>query len=430
MTEDTISLTGQDKAIQSVSKFSRQHWLAIAFQAMLFWLGAGLATHGLNVVLPTLSQKYGIDYAQLLLWATPASWAGIAAGYICAKTAEKWGAKSTVLVCLFFSAVSYGLLGWASSIALFVIFFSGVSFFATGCAYIAGPAIIANWFPMKKDIAFGWTTVGQNLSSAFFVPVLVFFLAYFGDTYGFLGMSGLVMLLFVFFGLFSKSTPEEAGCYPDNDPNWKTHIPSSDTAVEDQINLNLTTAGLLKSKDIWLLGIGAGGVYIVLVGVISQLIPRMMGMGYDLQTAIWYMSLSALIGTIGAPFWGWLGQKIGTRYALAFYELWWIAAIVVNLLSGDSVILLWVSLLLIGLSLGGATNLTTSIVAGKYRRKAFAPAFGIVSPIQSIVRCFSFSILAFGLNYLGGFAGAWSLLAGIGVLTAICYLLVDPTPVD
>nr|WP_319515080.1 MFS transporter [uncultured Cohaesibacter sp.] len=430
MTDESGMMTVGEASVASTTKtnFTARHWMVIAMQAMLFFLGAGLTTHGLNIVIPTLAQTYGLDNAQLLLYATPASWAGIVSSYLAAKTSEKWGPKLTVLVCIFFSALCYTALGYASSITLFVTFFAGVAFFASGGVYIAGPAIIANWFPVKKDLAFGWTTVGQNLSSAFFVMMLAWFLGTFGPQWGFSGMSVLLAFLFVLFALFAKNTPEEAGLYPDNDPNWKAHLVNEDEDVA--VNPALTTGALLKNKDIWLLGLGAGGVYIVLVGVLSQLVPRMMDMGLDLQTAIWYMSLSALIGTVGAPFWGWLGQKLGTKWALAFYEAWWVAAIIINLVAGDSVVILWVSLLMIGLSLGGATNLTTSVVAGKFRRKAFAPAFGIVSPIQSIVRCFAFSILALGLTYLGGLAGAWMLLAGIGVLTVICYMLVDPTPVD
>nr|WP_320143610.1 MFS transporter [uncultured Cohaesibacter sp.] len=431
MTDNSEAIAASElgRAPDTKANFTGKHWQVIIFQGLLFFLGAGVTTHGLNVVIPTLSKTYNLDYAQLLALATPASWAGIVSSYLAAKASEKWGAKLTLLVCLLFTAVFYAALGYASSMMLFVFFFSGVAFFASGGAYIAGPSIIANWFPNKKDLAFGWTTIGQNLSSAFFVMLLAWFLATFGPQWGFSGMSVLLVILFLLFAVFSKNTPEEAGCFPDNDPNWKQHA-AVDEGNAGAVNPALTTGALLRNKDVWLLGLGAGGVYIVLVGVLSQLVPRMMDMGLDLQTAIWYMSLSALIGTVGAPFWGWLGQKIGTKWALAFYEAWWVVAIVINLLAGSSVVILWVSLLMIGLSLGGATNLTTSVVAGKFRRKAFAPAFGVVSPIQSIVRCFAFSILALGLNYLGGLAGAWALLGGIGVLTVVCYLLVDPTPVE
>ncbi|PLW77122.1 MFS transporter [Cohaesibacter celericrescens] len=442
MTEESGALTAEQPAGGSgvsastiKSGFGKRHWMVIFFQGMLFWVGAGLVTHGLNVVLPTLSAEYNLDYAQLLLWATPASWAGIAASYLCAKMTEKWGAKFTILICVFFAAISYAALGWASSITAFVIFFSGVAFFGSGFAYIAGPALVANWFPMKKDLAFGWTTVGQSLSSAFYVPVLVLFLGIFGSQYGFAGMSAILLAVFVLIAIFTTNKPEEIGCYPDNDPDWQAKLIKSQAKAESAAAgaskaVDLSTAGLLRSKDIWLLGLGAGGVYIILVGVLSQLVPRLISMGYDLNTAIFYMSLSALIGTIGSPVWGWLAQRISTKMALIVYEVWWIVAIVLNMISNGNEILLWASLVMIGLSLGGATNLTTSVVAGKYPREAFAKAFGVVSPIQSVVRCFAFSILAFGLNYLGGYTGAYALLVGIGVITMILYWLVDPTPVE
>ncbi len=50
--------------------------------------------------------------------------------------------------------------------------------------------------------------------------------------------------------------------------------------------------------------------------------------------------------------------------------------------------------------------------------------------MKSVIRCLSFSILAFGLAYLGGYTGAYALLVGVGVITLILLWLIDTTPVD
>lgn len=182
-------------------------------------------------------------------------------------------------------------------------------------------------------------------------------------------------------------------------------------------------------KDVWLMGIATGAIYVMLVAVVSQIVPRLMSSGYSLETAIFYMSVSALFGTFGAFGWGWLNQRVGVKKAIMAYTVWWIVAIVFNLFA-DNVYMLWISLLMIGFSLPGATNLSTALIATKFPRRLYIRAIGIVHPIQSIIRCFSFSILAFGLAYLGGYTGAYLLLAAVGVATFFLFLITDVTPVD
>ncbi|WP_316859866.1 MFS transporter [uncultured Cohaesibacter sp.] len=410
------------------SNFGKLGWAIIVTQAALYWIGAGICAHGLNLVLPTLVDTYSLDNSQLLLWATPASWAGIAAGFLCAKMVQKFGPKTTILTCLLAAAIFWGCLGMASSITLFVILFAGVSFFGTGFAYIGGSALVANWFPRKKDLALGWTSFGQTLSSAFFVPLLALSIAILGVKLGFLVISALMLIMFLVVASLLADKPEQLGCFPDNNPNWKDSFGAEDDP--DMQVQKLTVGRLLKMKDVWLMGLGSGCVYMVLVGVTSQLVPRLMSLGYDKNTSILYMSIAALIGTLGAYPWGWLGQKISTRLAIMVYMVWWFVAIMINILAHGNVYLLWVSLVMVGLSLGGATNLTTSIVASKFPRGQFAPAFGIIHPIQSLVRCCCFVVLAFGIEHLGGFDGAYGLLMGICIVTILMYWETNTDPIQ
>ncbi|PIP00335.1 MFS transporter [Pleomorphomonas carboxyditropha] len=417
-----------DPAVTDLSSnFGRHGWTVIGFQAVLFWFAAGLATHGLNITLPTLIARYGLDQATLLAWATPAAWAGVPAGFLAAKFAEKYGAKLTILIGIAACAVCWGLMGQASSVARFALCFAGLSFFATSFGYIAGPTLIATWFPLKKDLAFGWTTVGQALSSAFFVPLVAFFLAIFGPDYGFWGLSALLAVLFVAVALFIHNRPEEVGCHPDNDPRSLEKLAALKRAVPADA-AELTTRRLLRDVDVWLIGLATGCVYIVLVGVISQQVPRLTALGLPMDTAISYVMITALIGIPGAYAWGWVGQKLGTKPALVVYMLWWLVAVALQMFEPKGAVL-WASLLMIGFSLGGATNFATSIVASKFRREQFVKAFGVIHPIQSVVRCFSFSILAFGLNFLGGYAGAYALLAGVCLLTIVLVSRIDTRPI-
>ncbi len=408
--------------------FGVRGWSIIAFQAVMFWVAAGAITHGLNVTLPALSKTYNLDYNMLLALATPASWASIPAGPTAAWLCEKKGAKFNIILCLIACGLCFGLLGYASSFLSFSLLFAGVCFFGTGFAYVGGTSIVTSWFVRKAGLALGWCTVGQTFSSAFFVPALAASFAIMGVQHGFWGIASMMFVLAIVTTLFIHNKPEDIGLAPDNERITPAQL-AERQKQHDAYQCPLTVAQILRMKDVWLMGIATGAIYVMLVGVVSQIVPRLMSSGYSLETAIFYMSASALFGTFGAFGWGWLNQRIGVKKAIMTYTVWWIVAIVVNLFA-DNVYMLWISLLMIGFSLPGATNLSTALIATKFPRRLYIRAIGIVHPIQSIIRCFSFSILAFGLAYLGGYTGAYLLLAAVGVVTLLLFLITDVTPVD
>jgi len=410
------------------NSFGARGWSIIGIQGLLIWLAAGAQVHGLNIIVPTLSGHFGIEAPTLLYWATPASWGGVVAAYVVAKMVEARGAKFNIILSLVACGTAFGLLGTWGTVPGFVILFFAVNFFGTGFGYVGGLALIATWFPQKKNLALGWVTMGQTMSTALFVPALAWSFATFGVQKGFWVVTGTMLLMALVVWRFVKNTPEEMGCSPDNVPMSAQEIAASRAEQAAYVS-PFSTRRLLAMKDVWLIGIGSGGIYIVLVGVLSQLVPRMMEMGYSQGQAIANLSIAAFIGVPGAYIWGWLGQRFGSRKALMGYAAWWMVAVIVNMVQTNAVVL-WISLVMIGLSFGGATNLTTSIVADKFSRGSFVKAFGLIQPIQGVVRTTAYAILAFGLTHLGGYVGAYGLLVAIAVVNIVIFWVVDTTPVE
>lgn len=408
------------------SNFGGRGWTIVFIEAALLWISSGSVVHGMNIILPALSGAFGLDHTVLLALATPATWASIVAGYVGAYVCERRGAKFLILTSLCVGGVSFGLLGtWTTTTGFFVLF-SIICFFDTCFAYIGGPALLATWFPRKKGLALGWATMGQTFSTATYVPYLAFMFATFGVARGFWGITALMAVMFVVVLFFVRDKPEDFGCAPDNLLMSAEELEES-RREQETYTAEFTTWQLLKMKDVWFMGLAFGGVYVVVVGLLSQFVPRMMATGIDQETAIIYMSIAAMVGVPGAYLWGWLSQRIGVKWCSIAYLSWYAIALVLNIVAMNEVTL-WISLLMIGEALGGATNLSMSIVAEKFPRQAFVKAWGVVQPIQSIIRSCAFAILAFGLTYLGGFSGAYAVLLAIAIVSIILIWLVDLEP--
>lgn len=419
--------TAVDPAFDRRSNFGARGWSILLIEAALLWISSGSVVHGLNIILPALSTTYGLEYTRLLALATPASWASILAGFVGAWICGRRGPKFLILLSLACGGLAFGLMGiWGSTVG-FVVLFAVVCFFDSCFAYVGGPALVTNWFPRKKGLALGWATMGQTFSTATYVPYVAFCFATFGVQAGFWGITALMAMMFVVVWWFAADRPEELDCSPDNVPMSADEIARSRIAQESYV-CPYGVLQLLAMKDVWFMGLAFGGLYIVIVGLLSQFVPRLIAMGYPLETAIVYMSIAAMIGVPGAYMWGWLSQKLGVKHCAMLYLGWYAVALVLNIFELNPVTM-WISLVMIGEALGGATNLSMSIVAEKFPRGAFVKAWGVVNPIQSIVRCCAFAILAFGLTYLGGFQGAYAILLCVAIVSMVLIWMIDTTPI-
>ena len=82
--------------------------------------------------------------------------------------------------------------------------------------YIAGGTLVAQWFPKKKGIVMGYTTMGHNLASAFYVPLITLLVASFGIEIGVIPLSLAAIAIGVLGLILIRNTPAERNMYPDN----------------------------------------------------------------------------------------------------------------------------------------------------------------------------------------------------------------------
>ena len=407
------------------SNFGAKGWLMIVLVGIAFWFCTGTTVDGLNVILAAISENSGMDYNQLLAWSTPAAWCSIPGGIVFAWLCGKKGVKFTMVTTLVASGVIFALYGFSSNLVMYIILAALINFTTAGFSHVAGNTLMASWFPRKKGLALGWATIGQNLSTALFVPLVSWLIAGFGTGVG-LSWIALAMVAFAAVCAFLiKNTPEEIGCTPDNDVLTREEI---DDLMKDynEYKSPFTAKSLLKMKETWMIGLGFGALYMVTIGLVSQLVPRLMTLGYDQNTALSYMTIAAIFGCFGSYCWGFIDQLLTTRKASIVYAFWYIAALALQCVPFTKATMV-ASIFMIGFGIGGIGNLASSIVATKFGRYDFVKAWGVIYPIMSIVRCSAYAVLAFGLANLGGYAGAYMIFIVINVIAVYLIYKLDDT---
>lgn len=404
------------------SNFGATGWYLIIYTAILFFFNTGITTDGLNVTVAKFGEVNGWDQAQLLNYATIGGYISIIAAPFISALIAKIGNRFTLTILLVISGLATIWWGMTTTPTQYMIACAIVCACANGYSHLCSSSLANNWFPKKKGLFLGWSTMGLQLSTVAFVAMMSFLMANMGlwGAYLVLGIAQLVFAALAFFTV--KDSPLDAGKYPDNIPMTAEELEAY-KAEEAEFVSTLTLKDVLLSREVWFIGISYGFLYMASIGLLSQWVPRLLGLGYELNTAILMLSIASAIGFFGSYAWGWLDMKIGPKKASVGIMLDYAVALILVILPHHP-ILLYLAMFLIGMGIGGVANLVGSLVGTIWGHRDFPKVFGIINTIEGVVRVTAFSVLAFGLTHLGGYSGAYCIFLGLIIVGVIMMCFV------
>jgi MFS transporter, OFA family, oxalate/formate antiporter len=146
-----------------------------------------------------------------------------------------------------------------------------------------------------------------------------------------------------------------------------------------------------------------------------QLYPRLLEIGFNGATASMMMLASGLLALPGSYFCGVLDSKIGARKAAYSSYIFGILAMVLNLTGNE--ICVWISLVCIGIVVGGAANWPASLCIEEFG-ESFANGYGIVQPMIQTVGAIGPAFFAAFYGFTGSYkipyiCGAVLMLVGM-----------------
>ncbi len=382
------------------SNFGKRGWFLVIFFGIMLFLNSSYTADGMNIIIPTLAGKNGWDPNLMLSMNGIGGYISVIGAFALSACVTKFGAKAVTIVSLVFVIIAYALIGFVSGWWAWVLGIILINVFCNGFSFCAGSALIANWFPTKKGLVMGWSTMGNNLASAIFIPIFALCLR------GGVGVPFVVNILFCVLMLilciaFIRNTPEEYGLAPDNEPTSKEELTKMQKIMA-AYKSPWTTKKLLSDREIWLCGLGYGLLFMATVGMICQFVVYIPSLpfGFTTDSATGMLSIAAVVGIVASYLWGIVDQKWGTKAASMLLALWFAVAIL--LLIMPSKICVWIGVIMFGCALGGNTNFATSMCASLFGRFDFNRAFNIVFPITCIFRATAAVIMGALLAACGG----------------------------
>ncbi|MFV0440324.1 MAG: MFS transporter [Lachnospirales bacterium] len=406
----------------SVINFGKAGWMVIIYCLLMFWFYVGMVNDGSNFTVPAIAERLNVDKGIILNLNSLAGLVGVLFFIVIGQVNRKIGARYTSGICTIIAGVSYFMLGNSSSLFMYAVSMCFVVGGMMSAGYIAGGSLVAQWFPKKKGIVMGYTTMGHNLASAFYVPLIGMLIGSMGISMGVMPISVAAILLGIFGIVFIRNTPQERGINPDNvsDEIFETEY---DNTHEDDEDGGWTTKSLLKTKELWLAAITTGAFQICSVGVMTQLVSRNIELGFTEAKAVATMTVLALVGVGGSWLIGVIDDKLGTKKTMVGFGLWYATALLCN--ATEIMPLVYLSLFMIAIGIGGSANFTTSLPTSIFGRHGFSKVNSVIFPIQGAITALCFAVNGFVMLLTGSLRMAYVAFAIVAIVNVVLVLMIQ-----
>lgn len=227
---------------------------------------------------------------------------------------------------------------------------------------------------------------------------------------------GGAALVFLAFGISDR--PEERGLEPDTMERLEEGRAPSATSrsrgksEEPGVSQGEMARLLLRNPRFLLCSLVMGVQLIFAGGLMVQMVPRLLDLGFAMDEALLVMLAASLFGCLGSVVFGILGDRLGADTGVVLTYAAGIAAVLLNM-SGSRP-LVYVSVALIGCVVGTADNWPVSVCAEQFGRERFAASFGVMFPVIQLVGAAGpafFALIAGASSYTVSYAAGGVLMA-------------------
>ncbi|MDR1902131.1 MAG: MFS transporter [Treponema sp.] len=403
---------------KNINNFGKQGWLLIVYVFFLFFISS-FPVDVLNISVEGFANMKQWDGGALLVFSSIGAWLTIIISALIGRWVAAKGVKTPTVIALLIAGVCLILNGFANSVLVYgIAVVLGTS--VTGAVNLVSTnTYTSNWFPQKKGIALGWSSMGMCFSGALGVPVFAAILGLthsFALPFGVFGVLAIILALVAQFGV--KTLPEEAGAFPDNEEQSKEN---TDAVRQEMKNYKSpwTTGKLLACKQVWLVSLTFGLLFIALMATMTQFVPRFMGAGFSQGEALMWLTIASALGIIGSYLWGYLDQKTTTKTATVVFAVYMMAMQFLNAAFFTNKTISTILIVLIGLLIGGIGNLFPSMVIQIFGRYDSAAANNVCVPILTAIRACTFILIAAVLGATHGNFRILCVILGFVSLAAV-----------
>ena len=290
-----------------------------------------------------------------------------------------------------------------------------IGFGSTAMGGLATAKLVANWFERRRGTALGVATMGISLSGVVMPLASAQLIDAVGWRGGFAVFAAFTLLLVLPVVLrFVVSAPEDLGQAPDG----RAPLPAGSPVPASTA---LPPRELLRARNFWVLSLAIGLLFCVMSATLTQMVLRVMDLGYTVVEAAPVLSAGALAGVLGKVLFGWIVDRLDARLAL----LCAIASQFVGqgvMLWADGFAAFALGATVFGFGMGGIVPLHGAIAGLAFGRENFGRVMGLMRPAMMPLQVSGLPFSAWVFDTTGSYVPAFVLFMALYLLAALCTL--------
>lgn len=397
-----------------------------AFPLLVFAIASYFITStvgsSMNVAAGVLEGARGWDAALITSSISLASVFNVVLGFVAGRACARFSPK---LVCAAWGVLyvlGLACMSISREFAMFIVGLVVANAASSAWGYNTVPVLITNWFPTRKGTIQGFVSMGIPLGAGFASIFYTWGLDTWGVDAAFLPFIILAGISLVLLSLFISDMPESRGMEPDTlAPCPRRRTPSASLAAGKEHR----GSAVIYLKDVKFIALSVilGVQLLYSGGLMVQIVPRLLELGYSVDEATMAMLISAGCACVGSIVCGAIGDRFGYRVGVVLSFSIGIVAILLNVTGNPAAV--FASLALIGVVTGSADNWPVSICAERYGRDGFNDAFGVMLPVIQIVGAAGPAFFALIAGATGSYAVSYVAGAALMALGLIAFLLMS-----
>ena len=296
-------------------------------------------------------------------------------------------------------------------------------FAAMGLVGMGGPGAlvtsvpVVKWFRRKRARAIAFASLGIPIGALVFVPLTQVFIDAWGWRNAWIALAVLGVGIIVPPALILlRREPEDMGLLPDGDAA-NSDSDDGSNGLPDEISW--TTHDAVRSVVFWKLVVAFTGVALALGTIGVHRIPAFVDRGVDPGQIAIATAFDAVAAGISTFVMGNLAHRIPGRVlgAIGFSFLAISSALTIY---ADTFALVFISMAIFGLGIGGMMFLQNFIWAEYFGRAHLGAIRGVVMPITLIVGGIGAPAAGYVYDITGSYDGIW--WVGVGIMSAAAIL--------
>ena len=396
-------------------------WIVAAVSFLSIGGSIGFAQYGFGLFIVPLQEEFGWTRTQINFALT----LGVLAHFLSpliGRTIDIFGSRYVMSGSLGFIAV--GLFLRSIMVELWQFYFFSLLIFAgapgTG---LATGRLVQLWFPETRGRMMGFVTAGNNFGGMVSIPVLTLLIAFGGWRSGFLFTAIVLGILSIASFIFVRDGIEFV--LKEQNKRWAPR--GLNQYSSKKVLEGLSVRSSLLTRAFWFIAIGMTLQQFVRTTLVTQLAAHLQDIELSADKIGLCLTVLAFGGVVSKVIFGRVSENTTARWAYAMVvgiQVIGVAAFI--FFSSDNFILIFISLSVFGLGMGGIGALGPLAVTELFGMKNYGTLNGLIR--QGVIIPGIVGPLLAGAIYdsQGSYDLAFKIILGFLFLSFVCFVLASP----